>query len=215
MAAKEKQEKEPSKEPPSNPPSPLVHDPDDKSGPLWMGVGLLLLGATVGLITGLSFAPGISQSLLTSVFTFAGGALLTYGGFVRVQSTSGTGLLLRTSRVGISLCCFSLGTIGGVEWGIQERLTRASALLNQSVTPPATNDSKPDPTKPPAEKPSPPINLMPLAGLQSDTASTCLEILSREDASYAGESGRSQALSDLAWVRHHLACTVRQTGSNP
>jgi hypothetical protein len=152
-----------------------------------MGLGLLCFGFATGGIAGLSLYSGISQTLLTSVFTFAGGALLTFGGFVRAQRKASGVMFLRVSRVGAGLCCFSLGLVGGVLGGISLRVRMAEATAQAS----------------PHFPPTPGATAF---ALQTNVQEVCATILSKTDDAYEGEQGAKAARHDLRWLREHARC---------
>lgn len=79
------------------------------SGAAWFAAGLFLFGLVVGLTTALSEAPGISKELLTSLFGFVGGGLLTFGGF-SLKGKDGS-VTIHTRRVGEGLAAFSAGVL--------------------------------------------------------------------------------------------------------
>jgi hypothetical protein len=87
----------------------------------WLGVGFGLFGSVLGAIAGASSVQGISQTLLTSVLTFVGGAFLSYAGF-RVRSRAGEERSVSGVRVGSSLAAISLGIWLGAAIGITARL---------------------------------------------------------------------------------------------
>lgn len=99
----------------------------ESEGTAHMGVGLLFFGFVLGITVGLSEMKGISQTLLSAMFTFVGGVLLSYAGFRRKQSHSAKPAAksapeLSTRKVGIGLTCFSIGILLGLSSGIYVRL---------------------------------------------------------------------------------------------
>jgi len=100
---------------------------ENLSAAWYMGAGLFLFGMALGGTAGLSDVKGISQTLLSSLFTFAGGVLLSWAGFRRKSGAGGaatesaTEFDLRT--LGISLAGFSLGVMLGSGLGIWLRET--------------------------------------------------------------------------------------------
>jgi hypothetical protein len=159
-------------------PTSRPEDDDDRGGAIWLGAGLLAYGLMVGGIAGLSVASGTSSQLLTSVFTFVGGVLLTYGGFARRSGG------LRRSAVGAGLLCFSLGVLGGAYGGIELRFRKAELFAAQGKGGEAQ---------------------LPW-GLQGNEVQKCKTIQEKEDQSYAGEAGCQAAIDDLRWVRKVLTC---------
>src|SRR6185312_5765550 len=97
-------------------------------GVMSLATGFLFFGGVLGLICGLSEVAGISQSLLTSMFTFVGGVLLSYVGFRRQASREQTAeaapntpapttpapLDVDRNAVGLGLTFFSIGIIAGL-----------------------------------------------------------------------------------------------------
>jgi hypothetical protein len=108
---------EPAAVPSSGAPSPGSIDRG-----LILGVGLFWFGLAVGVSTGLSTSEGVSQVLLSSLFSFVGGALLTYSGFRKKRSDGGPGEEIDTRRLGVGLTAFSVGLLLGLYAGIWARL---------------------------------------------------------------------------------------------
>jgi hypothetical protein len=79
--------------------------------------GFASFGLTVGLVVGLSVQEGISGQLLTALFGFVGGSLLTYTGFRR----AGKDLTPVPGRVGAGMLSFCLCVIIGLGSGITVR----------------------------------------------------------------------------------------------
>ena len=106
----------------------------------WLGIGFGLFGSVLGAIAGASSVQGISQTLLTSVLTFVGGAFLSYAGF-RVRSRAGEERSVSGVRVGSSLAAISLGIWLGAAIGITARLQFDAAerarLMQASTAPDA------------------------------------------------------------------------------
>jgi len=105
-----------------------------------LALGFLFFGVSVGAVAGVSVASGISQALLTSLFTFVGGVLLTYGGFKvrsRVSSADQPGPELDARRVGAGLAAFSIGLLSGLAGGIAIRISYNTDRLERILgTPP-------------------------------------------------------------------------------
>jgi hypothetical protein len=102
--------------------------PVGRSATVWLGIGFLLFGFALGEVTGFSVAQGISQTLLSALFTFVGGVLLTFTGFrVRAHAAS-SAVDVDPIRVGVGLGCFSLGVIWGTNVGV---LTRCNVHLER------------------------------------------------------------------------------------
>src|SRR5437899_6385275 len=72
-----------------------------------------LFGFALGGMTGFSVAQGISQVLVTSVFTFVGGVLLSYAGFRKVLRAAGQPAGLDPVRMSVAVGCLSLGLVAG------------------------------------------------------------------------------------------------------
>jgi hypothetical protein len=87
----------------------------------FLGVGFLCFGLALGELTGMSLTPGISQVVLTSVFTFVGGVMLSYAGFRRVVASGGSRAFIDPQRVGVALACFSVGLALGAPAGVYAR----------------------------------------------------------------------------------------------
>jgi len=119
-----------------------------------LATGFFSLGLALGQVAGFSDARGISVTLLSSIFSFVGGSLLTFGGF----QLPGTGAKwgLEPVRVGTSLACFSLGILLGTPAGVYERCNRSfqSFLLGSRVEEspclaPRARSLRPDPSPTP------------------------------------------------------------------
>ncbi|WP_342375219.1 hypothetical protein NVS55_28485 [Myxococcus stipitatus] len=166
-----------------------------------MGLGLLCFGFATGGITGMSTFEGISQTLLTTVFAFGGGALLTFGGFVRMRQPGSGTALLRVSRVGAGLCCFSLGLVGGTLGGISLRVHLAEKAIRGPVNaaPAQGRPQDPAPRKPVEDRASAFV-------LHSDIRNECARIMSNPLTIYSGEEGAKLAREHLGWVHANLSC---------
>jgi hypothetical protein len=84
-----------------------------------LGLAFFGFGLALGELTGLSSVDGISQTLLTSFFTFVGGVLLTYAGFRRFTPHGES--VLDPRRVALGLSGVSLGLCLGLPAGIYAR----------------------------------------------------------------------------------------------
>jgi hypothetical protein len=100
----------------SDGPAPAV--PHEPGATLWIALGLGALGFTLGFTTALSVHAGISGALLTGVFSFVAGTLLTFGGFRLVRAGR---VFVSTRRVGIGVFAFSIGILLGEPAGISVR----------------------------------------------------------------------------------------------
>jgi hypothetical protein len=89
-----------------------------------LGLSFLAFGFAVGELAGFTVTQGASQLLLTSVFTFASGVLLSYAGFRRILRASGGAATLDPLRVGAALGCFSMGLAIGTPSGVAARCNR-------------------------------------------------------------------------------------------
>lgn len=99
--------------------APLTPPPAGPAGLRPLYGGFFLFGSTLGVTTGLSTVSGISQTLLSSLFTFVGGVLLTYAGF---QRHPGEKAVLDPARVGYGISALMLGILLGLYGGIYARL---------------------------------------------------------------------------------------------
>ena len=93
----------------------------ERWGVLAMCAGLMLFGIAVGGVAGLSKTP-VAAGLLTSVFGFVGGVLLSFAGFSVVDAKAGERARVNTLQMGVALAAFSLGLSGGVLGGILLRI---------------------------------------------------------------------------------------------
>jgi hypothetical protein len=114
------------------------------------GVAFFCFGGAVGELTGLSVTHGLTQALLTSVFGFVGGVLLTFAGFRRMTEDGRTRLEpapFLASIVGLSLGLSLAGPTGMYlrcnvqveEWFLGQKLP--SSLCVQGI---ATHRSSPN-----------------------------------------------------------------------
>jgi hypothetical protein len=104
------------KPPPDPPPAR-----DERGGTLSMSLGLGALGFAAGFVTGLSVHEGISSTLLSSIFSFVGGTLLSFSGFAYVLRGSGK-RFVSTRRMGLGVFAFALGATLGPPAGITARV---------------------------------------------------------------------------------------------
>jgi hypothetical protein len=122
---------------------------------LLLAVGFLCFGAIVGGVTGASSRDGISNTLVTSLFTFVGGSLLGFGGFVR--SVKGDVAYVSGRRIGVGLLTFSVGVGLGLWAGIALRLAHVPPTVAYVPPTVAPDKSKPEPLLPaPGAPPSSP-----------------------------------------------------------
>jgi hypothetical protein len=153
----------------------------------FLGVGFLFFGFALGDVAGFSIAQGISQTLLSALFTFVGGVLLSFGGFyvaarsgADVASPGGTVRQVRIDavRTGVGLACFSLGVTVGINTGVLSRCNvhvqrfflgeDVARSLSQCVGASAAAIAQHDvPTPGPAAAPA-----LPSASLQSGASAT-------------------------------------------
>lgn len=109
-----------------------------------LGLGLYFFGIVSGLVTALSAYPGISQTFLSTLFSFIGGGLLAFIGF----KADTPGRDFRT--LGVALLTLSLGILSGLGGGLglREMLPRnpstASASMRQDSPSPATKSESLD-----------------------------------------------------------------------
>jgi hypothetical protein len=121
-------------------------------------------GTAVGFTTALSRVDGISQTLLTTLFSFVGGVLLTYAGFrrtLKARSGENPNDEYDLVQVGAALRSFSWAIVFGIATGLLVRETGARALdrlhgkwfpVTQPPSPTRTAESPPtiDPQRGPA-----------------------------------------------------------------
>lgn len=137
---------------------------------LALALGFLGFGAAIGLITGFSSAQGVSTGLLSAVFSFVGGALLTFTGFRRPSLLGGQ--VLDPVRFGAALGCLSLGLLLGIVAGVMGRchVQVQSLLLGQTVTRSQCSSAG----EPPASAPAPSVReRVGAAGLMAGESSRC------------------------------------------
>lgn len=114
-----------------------IGDAGERFGALWLAVGLAAFGLVVGVIAGLSAASGTAAALISALFSFVGGVVLAFGGFV----VRGQGGLPTISgrRLGSALAGFSLGVLVGANSGILLREVGSpllSAWVNHKLNDP-------------------------------------------------------------------------------
>ena len=86
--------------------------------PKRMFLGLLLFGVLVGLTTGLSVTSGASTSLMTGLFSFVGGVVISYTGFAKTQGDPNAPAKPDLKQVGGALSALSFGVIVGIFGGM-------------------------------------------------------------------------------------------------
>ncbi|MFT3710994.1 MAG: hypothetical protein QM817_25490 [Archangium sp.] len=103
-------------------PEPVVVDPSLTPGDRRLFVaGLASFGVMIGWITGMSATAGTTQALLTSVFTFVGGVLLSFGGFRR---RFGNTFLIHLGNLGKALLGFALPLVIANTAAVELRVQR-------------------------------------------------------------------------------------------
>lgn len=113
-------------------------DFDERGATLWIGLGLGALGFVLGFTTALSVHEGISSALLTGMFSFVAGTLLTFGGF---RLMKGNRMLVSTRRAGIGVFAFAIGVLLGEPTGIAVRAFGTGWLQTLGELPPRTFDT--------------------------------------------------------------------------
>ena len=87
-----------------------------------ISIGLGLFGLTAGMVCALTLTEGASTSLMTSMFTFVSGAVLSYSAFKlpipKRREAAGAEPRISTLRIGLGLSTFSIGVITGVIAGM-------------------------------------------------------------------------------------------------
>jgi hypothetical protein len=149
-------------------------------GTSWFATGLFGFGFMLGSISGLSTNAGTSQTLLSALFAFVGGVLLTYAGFRRKRkgdAEGGTDPDLGATGVGLTF--FSIGVVLGICAGIIGRVTAYNYEAARIPRPqPAAGASASTTT------PAPPLSLPSGASpqLYSEHTSLCAAVLRRDFA---------------------------------
>jgi hypothetical protein len=110
----------------------LLGDPHEPGATLWIALGLGSLGFVAGFTTALS-VEGVSSALLTGMFSFVAGTLLTFGGF---RFMKGNRMLVSTRRAGIGVFAFAVGILLGEPAGIAARALGTEWLATLPEPPP-------------------------------------------------------------------------------
>jgi hypothetical protein len=160
---------------------------NEQRSEFWLGhfalaLAFLSFGLALGLLTGFSAAQGVSLTLLSGVFTFVAGGLLTFSGFSSPTRGLASKWKIDPVRLGVSLFAFSWGLILGTPLGVWERCNPRfqSQLLGETLdrSPCAEASSmavaKNDPPESQGERPRPPASTgAPQAGTE---ASACAKV---------------------------------------
>jgi uncharacterized membrane protein YidH (DUF202 family) len=105
---------------------PVLHSlivPRRQGGTLAVfAVAFASLGFALGELTGFSTAQGISQALLTAVFAFVGGVVLSYAGFRRLSDDGR--MRLDAARVCSAVIGLAVGLAVGLPFGVYARCNR-------------------------------------------------------------------------------------------
>jgi hypothetical protein len=159
----------------------------DRAGSVAMAIGLAAFGLALGAIAGLAVSP-VAQTLLTSLFTFVGGVLLTFAGFTVEDRRSDGNVRTRidTFRTGLGLAGFSLGLIAGVVAGIYVRVLHPGVVVAPADAKPAAAAQAPAPAH---DKPAAAGSAFGLQGLSADA---CADIKRELDG---GQYGGNDALA--------------------
>lgn len=117
-----------------------------------LAAGYFLFGLVLGSLTGFSTAQGISTTLLTSLFTFVGGALLTFTS-LRVAAGSEATVHVDPLRLGVALITLSTGLAIGAPLGVMQRchVDFQSFLRGEDVPTSPCSSSAAGPTRASAE----------------------------------------------------------------
>ncbi len=135
-----------------------------------MCCGLLLFGFAVGGIASLSKTP-VAAGLLTSMFGFVGGVLLSFAGFTVVDAKAGGEKpRVNTLQIGVALVAFSLGLSGGVAVGLIVRFHHPG-IVNDPPETTADSKSAPDGKSALERKASTDI-----IGLEADEQTLCANV---------------------------------------
>jgi hypothetical protein len=159
----------------------------------WLGAGLLSFGFTVGWVAGVSLHGGISQALLTAVFGFVGGSVMTYAGFQVRAAKQSAETSVDKRQVGVGMIAFSSGVILGTLFGMWFRLSDPMDWVKSTSTG-ATPITKMDPSS--AGK----------LGLHSGALDACLEIKRRLRPGGPAYADLEGALKDMRAFLDRYAC---------
>ena len=178
---------------------PIRRGPGEAPGGFFhMGLGLLLFGVVIGLITGLSNKEGTGQTALTSVLGFVGGSLLTWTGFRRLRRGVET-QEVDPRKVGIGLSCISTGLMVGLFAGMflrfgvvqfEEGLVRVGhhpeATAGTGASPVDAVES--DPT--PEQGPAPEVSPVETSGTSADDPGIALSVPAPNHRATTQDTGR-------------------------
>ena len=103
----------------------------ERGAAAWLAAGLAAFGFAVGMTAGLSKAEGTATTLLSALFSFVGGVLLTFGGFV-VRGRDGGEVSVSGRRLGSALLGFSVGIVLGTNAGIYMRVAGGGGAAGAS-----------------------------------------------------------------------------------
>ncbi len=163
---------------------------DEKGGAAMLATGFLAFGFAAGAICGASEHEGISSTLLTSLFTFIGGAVLGFAGF-RSRAAPGAELVLSGRRIGAALTAFSLGVLLGVgagsfaRWQVHQHTAGATQAQGKTAGATQTPDKAPD-------------HYIILHSGEENALRTIRDKLSR--GAYESEAGCQEAVERLRWL---------------
>jgi hypothetical protein len=156
---------------------------------LLLGIGFFSFGAIAGCVTGLSSWNGISNTLLTSLFTFVGGSLLGFGGFV--LGLRGDVAYVSGRRLGLGLLAFSIGVALGLYAGTRIRLDYGPPLIGADGKP--QRDSL----------------------LHGDRQAVCDTVRDKLDTdAYGGVHAQDELRRDLAWLARSSCPAATSVGSS-
>lgn len=120
---------------------------------LAIGSGLGLLGLAAGSICGMAVTSGVAQTLLTGMFTFVGGTILSYSAFAVRRATAKKSDAPAVPavidppnvvRVGVGLGTLSVGLIIGAVLGLWFRYRDPLDLAPSPPPKQASEDQKPE-----------------------------------------------------------------------
>jgi hypothetical protein len=180
-----------------------------------MTKGLAAFGFTIGLTVALSRTAGASATMLTSLFTFVGGVLLTYGGFHRraraslppepkagdaAASTAKPVVAepptVDVDRVGSALFAMAIGVTCGLISGIYFREKGPQIL--EALPPRAAVHPAPSASGAPPAAPTSTINV----GIQDGQTSVCAMVSENlEKRAYAASGGLQLATGNLSTMK--------------